>query len=161
MTCRDKLENYFHEQHIPYQMQQHPIAFTAQDVAAREHLPGKLVAKVVLFFADGKPFMAVLPAPYRVDFTRISQVLGAKMVRLADEEELNALFPDCEVGAMPPFGNLYQLPVLVDQSLVEDETIVFSAGTHTETARMAYSDFARLVNPIVAQFAHPAQEVLH
>lgn len=161
MTCRDKLENYFHEQQIPYQMQQHPIAFTAQDVAASEHLPGKRVAKVVLVFADGKPFMAVLPAPYRVDFTRLSQVLGAKVVRLADEEELNAMFPDCEVGAMPPFGNLYRLPVLVDQSLVEDETIVFSAGTHTETARMTYSDFARLVNPIAAQFARPPQEVIH
>jgi Ala-tRNA(Pro) deacylase len=161
MTCKDKLEKYLHDQQILYQVVQHPIAFTAQDVAASEHLPGKLVAKVVLVFADGKPVMVVLPAPHRVDFSRMSQVLGAKVVRLADEEELNALFPDCEVGAMPPFGNLYQVPVYVDQSLAEDETIVFPAGTHTETVRLAYADFARLVKPTIAGFAHPPQEAVY
>lgn len=160
MLCKERLEAYLREQHISYQLQQHPIAFTAQDVAAREHLSGKLVAKVVIVFADTKMVMLVLPASYRVDFTHIDQVLGAQAVRLADEAELGVAFPDCDVGAMPPFGNLYQMPVYVDQRLAEDATIVFPVGTHTETMRLAYADFARLVMPAHASFAFPAQAVL-
>jgi Ala-tRNA(Pro) deacylase len=160
MSCKEKLEQYLHEHQILFQVQQHPIAFTAQDVAATEHLPGKQVAKVVIAFADGHPVMLALPAPYRVDLARVGLVLGTQAVRLADEVELAELFPDCEVGAMPPFGNLYHLPVYVDQRLAEDEDIVFPAGTHTETIRLAYADFARLVRPIVAAFAHPPQEAL-
>lgn len=160
MSCKEKLEQYLHEQHISFQEHLHHTAYTAQDVAAREHLPGKLAAKVVVAFADGQPVMLVLPASYRVDLTRVGLALGAQAVRLADEVELAGLFPDCEVGAMPPFGNLYHLPVYVDQRLAEDEHIVFPAGTHTETMRLAYADFARLVRPIVAALVHPPQEVL-
>src|SRR6185437_3729864 len=157
-TCKDTLEHYLSAQQISFQEQQHPIAYTAQDVAAREHLPGKQVAKVVMAFADGQPIMMVLPAPYRVNLSGVGPLLGAREVRLADEAEMEHLFPDCEVGAMPPFGNLYHLPVYVDQSLAEDEYIVFQIGTHTETMRLAYKDFARLVSPTVAMFAHPPQE---
>lgn len=160
MACKDQLEHYLREQGVSFQAQQHPIAYTAQDVAAKEHVPGKLVAKVVVVFADTRPVMLVLPAPYRVDLNRIGQALGSKEVRLADEVELRALFPDCDVGAMPPFGALYQLPVYVDQSLEEDEYIVFPVGSHTETMRLAYADFARLAKPTVTGFAHPPQEAL-
>ncbi|HEY7348662.1 MAG TPA: YbaK/EbsC family protein [Ktedonobacterales bacterium] len=160
MQCKERLEDYLHKQQVPFQVQQHPRVFTAQDVAATEHIPGKLVAKVVIVFADNKMIMLALPAPYRVNFAHLSQSLGASNVRLADEIELGAAFPDCEVGAMPPFGNLYNLPVYVEKRLAEDDTIVFPLGTHTETMRLKYTDFERLVNPTLAEFAHPAQEAL-
>ncbi len=160
MPCRDRVEDYLRQHQVSFQVHQHPIAFTAQDVAAREHISGKLVAKVVLVFADGKQAMLVLPASYRVDFTRAAKALGAGTVRLADEVELGAIFADCEVGAMPPFGNLYQLPVYVDRSLAEDETILFPVGTHTESMSLKYADFAQLVNPTLAEFAYPAQAAL-
>ncbi len=160
MPCKEKLESYLHQEQIPFQVQQHPVAFTAQDIAAREHIPGKQVAKVVIVFADGKQTMLVLPAPYRVDFTRVASALGAREVRLADEIELGVAFPDCDVGAMPPFGNLYQLPVYVDKRLAEDDTITFPVGTHTETMSLKYADFARLVTPILAEFSQPAQAAL-
>jgi Ala-tRNA(Pro) deacylase len=157
MPCKERLEHYLQEQRVPYEVQEHPIAYTAQDVAYREHIPGKLVAKVVMIYADGKMVMLVLPAPSRVDFARVKHLLGTEQVRLADEVELGLAFPDCEVGAMPPFGNLYQMPVYVDSSLAEDETIVFPVGTHTETMRLNYADFERLVNPTLAEFAQSAQ----
>jgi Ala-tRNA(Pro) deacylase len=160
MQGKDRLEDYLREHQIPFPVQQHSRAFTAQDVAASEHVPGKTVAKVVIVFADGKMVMLVLPASYRVDFTQAGAALGAKHVRLADEAELGAAFPDCEVGAMPPFGNLYHLPVYVDTHLAEDASIVFPVGTHTETMRLTYADFERLVNPVVTEFARPAQAAL-
>jgi Ala-tRNA(Pro) deacylase len=97
--------------------------------------------------------MLALPAPHRADLNKAAVALGAREVRLAHEEEFAAAFPDCEVGAMPPFGNLYDLPVYVDNALAEDETIIFSAGTHTDTISMKYADFERLVKPTVAAFA--------
>jgi Ala-tRNA(Pro) deacylase len=160
MQCKERLENYLHEQYVAFQEQQHPIAFTAQDVAAQEHIPGKQVAKVVIVFAQSRMVMLVLPAPSKVDFNRLEQLLGTKDVRLADEAELSMAFPDCEVGAMPPFGNLYNLPTYVDASLAEDESIVFPVGTHTETMRLTYADFQRLVNPTQAEFGLSAQTTL-
>lgn len=160
MSCKERLEAYLHEQQVSFQVQQHPIAFTAQDVAASEHLPGRLVAKTVLVFADARMVMLVLPASYRVDLANVGKLLGTSEVRLADEVELGLAFPDCEVGAMPPFGNLYHLPVYVDASLAEDENIVFTVGTHTETMRLAYADFERLVRPVHATFAYPLHAVL-
>src|SRR3989304_5104016 len=154
MKCKERLEAYRRENKVPFQVQHHPQAFTAQEIAASEHIPGKLLAKVVMVLADGKMVMLALPAPYRVDLAKAAAVLGAKEVRLAREEEFAAAFPDCEVGAMPPFGNLYDVPVYVDKALVEDDTIVFNAGTHTDTISMKYADFERLVKPRVAEFAH-------
>ncbi len=154
MNCKERLEAYLRENKVPFQMVHHPLAYTAQEVAAAEHVPGKMLAKVVVVFADGKLAMMALPAPFRVDLNKAAAALAAKEVRLAHEEEFAAAFPDCEVGAMPPFGNLYELPVCVDKALAEDETIIFQAGTHTDTISLKYADFQRLVKPKVAEFAH-------
>ena len=156
MSCKDRLEQYLRDNGVPYQVQHHARVFTAQEVAAVEHIPGDQLAKVVMAVADDKPVMLALPAPYRVDTSKAAEVVGARQLRLADEREFDSRFPDCEVGAMPPFGNLYELPVVVDQQLAEDEYIVFPVGTHTETMRLRYDDFARLVRPVVADVArHP------
>ncbi len=154
MECRDRLEDYLRENRVPFRVQHHPRAITAQEVAASEHVPGKMVAKVVMILADGRMIMLALPAPYQVDLEKVGALLGVEEVRLADEEEFEGAFPDCEVGAMPPFGNLYDLPVYVEEVLAEDETIVFRAGTHTDTMSVKYADFERLVEPAVAEFAH-------
>jgi Ala-tRNA(Pro) deacylase len=154
MTCKDELEAYLRDNRVPFQVQHHALAYTAQEVAAAEHVPGRMLAKVVMVFADGELTMLVLPAPSRVDQGKAASALGAAEVRLAREEEFAERFPGCEVGAMPPFGNLYDLPLLVDAALAEDETIVFEAGTHTDTMSMKYADYERLVGPRVAEFAH-------
>jgi Ala-tRNA(Pro) deacylase len=112
------------------------------------------VVKVVMVLADGELAMLAMPAPYQADLERVAEVLGASEVRLAHEEEFAPAFPDCEVGAMPPFGNLYGLPVYLDEALAEDETIVVQAGTHSDTIRLKYADFERLVRPTVARFAY-------
>lgn len=156
MSCKDRLEGYLRENKVPFQVVHHPLAYTAQEVAAAEHVPGKLVAKVVMAYAGDKIVMLALPAPFRVDLGKATAALGAEDVRLAQEEEFAPLFPDCEVGAMPPFGNLYDVPVYVDKALAEDETIVFQAGTHTDTVSMKYADYQRLVKPRVAEFARHA-----
>jgi Ala-tRNA(Pro) deacylase len=111
------------------------------------------MAKVVVVQADDKMVMLALPASYRVYESKLAAVLGSREVRIAREDEFASAFPDCEVGAMPPFGNLYGVPVVVDRSLVEDDTIVVQAGTHTDTLSLKYADFARLVKPTVAEFA--------
>lgn len=154
MGCKERLEEYLKERQVPFQVQQHELAYTAQETAASEHVPGKMVAKSVIVLADGKLVMLVVPAPFRVDFRKTAAIVGAKDVRLAHEDEFASAFPDCEVGAMPPFGNLYDLAVYVDSALAEDETIIFPAGTHTDTISMKYGDFAKLVNPSVAELRH-------
>ena len=154
MNCKERLEAYLRDNKVPFQIIHHPLAYTAQEVAAAEHIPGKMLAKVVMVFADGKLAMLALPAPHRVDLSKAATVLKAKEVRLAHEEEFAAAFPDCEVGAMPPFGNLYDVPVYVDKTLTEDVDIVFNAGTHTDTISLRYADYERLVKPAVADFAH-------
>ena len=146
MECRDRLENYLRENQVPFEEQHHPRAVSAQEVAASEHVPGRMLAKTVMV-------MLALPAPYQVDLEKAAAALGVDDARLAEEEEFEDSFPDCEVGAMPPFGNLYGVPVYVEKTLAEDETIVFRSGTHTETMSVSYSDFERLVEPTVAQFA--------
>lgn len=153
MTCGERLERYFQEQGVKYEVRQHPEVHTAQEVAAVEHVPGRLVAKVVVGVVDGRMTELVLPAPYRVDMPKLRAALGAKEARLAREEEFAGLFPDCEVGAMPPFGNLYNVPVVADPSLSQDPKIVFNAGTHRETMTVSYQDFVRLVAPTIAEFA--------
>lgn len=156
MKCREKLEGYLRENGVPFQVQHHAVAYTAQEVAATEHVPGKMLVKVVMVLADDDLVMTALPAPYMLDVDKAGEILGKK-VRLAEEEEFAHAFPDCEVGAMPPFGNLYDVPVYVDESLTQDETIVFQAGTHTDTISARYADFERLAQPTVARFAHHAQ----
>jgi Ala-tRNA(Pro) deacylase len=154
MACRERLEAYLRENGVPFEVQHHPRAVTAQEVAAAEHVPGRMLAKVVMVSAVGEMAMLSLPAPYQVDLEKAAKMLGAQEARLSEEEEFEGAFPDCEVGAMPPFGNLYGLPVYVEEALAEDETIFFRAGTHTDTMSVGYADFERLVEPTVGEFAH-------
>jgi Ala-tRNA(Pro) deacylase len=153
VECRDRLENYLRENQVPFEEQHHPRAVSAQEVAASEHVPGRMLAKTVMVLADREMVMLALPAPYQVDLEKAAAALGVDEARLAEEEEFSNSFLDCEVGAMPPFGNLYGVPVYVEKTLAEDETIVFRSGTHTETMSVTYTDFERLVEPIVVQFA--------
>lgn len=153
MDCRAKLEGYFRENGVAFDVQEHPTAYTAQGVAASEHVPGRMLAKVVMAASNGDLVMLVLPAPSMVDLAKVADVLGAPGVRLAREEEFASAFPDCEPGAMPPFGNLYDLPVYVDESTGKNERIVFQAGTHTVTMSIAYADFERLAEPRVVDIA--------
>ena len=147
-----KLIEFLNQHKVPYQILHHPEAFTAQELAAIEHVKGKQHAKVVMVKADGAPMMAVLPADHRVDLEKFDRLTGKPTV-LATEAEFKTLFPDCAVGTMPPFGSLYGLETYVDRSLAENETIVFEAGTHSDAVKMRYGDFARVANPKLADFA--------
>jgi Ala-tRNA(Pro) deacylase len=161
-TCKERLSEYLKQNGVSFDIIPHRPAYTAHDVAAQERVPGKLIAKVVMVVADGKIVMLVLPATLQVDFDRMRELLHAQNVHLAQEHQFSHLFPDCDVGAMPPFGNLYNVPVYVERSLSEDEQIIFNVGTHTETMRMSYADFARLVKPVVAEFGtHKRERMLH
>lgn len=148
-----KLREFLDRHQIKYVTISHSQAFTAQQIAASAHIPGKELAKTVIVKLDGKMAMAVLPASFQVDFELLKEATGARRVELADEEEFKYLFPQCEVGAMPPFGNLYDMEVYVAESLTEDREIAFNAGSHTELIRMAYIDFERLVQPKVLTFS--------
>jgi Ala-tRNA(Pro) deacylase len=125
-----------------------------QETAAALHMSGKQVAKVVMVKADGRIVMFVIPAPHRLNMDRVSAALEAKKASLAKEEEFSTLFPDCAPGAMPPFGNLYDIPVYVDQAMADQEHIVFRIGTHRHTMKVPYADFARLAQPTVGDFAY-------
>jgi len=138
---------------VPYEVRSHRPAFTAQETAAAEHIPGQEMAKVVMLWDGAEYLMAVLPAPHHVALQRFAEVAGRREVRLATEPEFAGLFPGCEVGAMPPFGNLYNIPVWVDEALTGDDEITFNAGNHEQTVHMKYPDFARLVRPQVAAFS--------
>lgn len=156
MDCRERLRTYFRDNGIEFEEHQHPEAFTAQEVAASEHVPGKQVAKVVMVAADGDLVMTVVQAHHKVELDQVAELLGGKGVRLAEEDEFAPRFPDCDAGAMPPFGNLYDLDVYVDDSLAEQDRVIFQAGTHTDTMSIGYSDFEQLVQPTVARFGAPA-----
>lgn len=153
MQCKERLEAYLREHQVPFQLQQHAQAFTAQKIAESEHISGKIVAKTVIaLLADGHMIALVLPASSRADLNQVRTVLGAKEIRLAHEREFADAFPDCEVGTMPPFGNLYGIPVYVEKRLTEQETMVFPVGTYTDTMSLTYADFERLVQPKVIMF---------
>jgi Ala-tRNA(Pro) deacylase len=150
MACA-KLQEYLDQHGVRYISIKHSPAFTAQEIAGAAHIPGKEVAKTVIVKLDGIMAMVVLPAPEMVRMKHLRAETGASEVGLASEEEFKGRFPDCEVGAMPPFGNLYDMDVFVEASLTEDTEIAFNAGTHTELIRMAYADYAKLVQPTVLQ----------
>lgn len=145
-----KLKRFLDENDVKYVTIAHSQAFTAQEVAASAHVPGKELAKTVMVKLDGTMAMAVVPAPSQVDLESLREVAGAGEAELAEEDEFRELFPDCEVGAMPPFGNLWDMDVFVDEALRDDEAIAFEAGSHTELVRLAYDDFEGLVRPTVA-----------
>ena len=146
MACA-KLQEYLDSNHIRYVSIKHSPAFTTQEVAASAHIPGREVAKVVVVKMDGEMALVVLPAPQMVRMNHLKAETGVEKVELASEEEFKGRFPDCEVGAMPPFGNLYDMDTFVEGTLAEDHEIAFNAGTHTELIRMAYKDFQSLVRP--------------
>jgi Ala-tRNA(Pro) deacylase len=151
------IHEFLRRGNVAYSVFQHSPAFTAQEEAAITHVPGRNWAKAVVCFADGEPIQAVVPADFEVDLERLAELARAHDVRLADEAELRWLYPDCEVGAMPPFGSLYKQTVFVDATLSRDKEIVFNAGTHTDGICMRYSEFAALVRPTVGRFAEPAR----
>ncbi len=152
MSIFNALQETLEANHIPYRLQTHPRTYSSQKTAAVQHVPGREMAKVVMVKKDGRPIMTVLPASHRVNFARLKESLGGE-VELESEQEFRRLFPYCETGAEPPFGNLFGLDVWVDTALAEDEEIVCNAGTHYQTVRLRYADFAWIVQPHVATFA--------
>ena len=155
MTVLEKLESYLGARDIPFAHSVHRLAFTAQGVAQAEHISGRMVAKAVVLLADGVFALAVLSADRLVDLRELRSLMGVKDLRLATEREIQFLFPDCELGAMPPFGNLYGLPVYVESSLTRQETIAFNAGTHHDVLHMKFDDFCRAVDPVILPFGRP------
>jgi Ala-tRNA(Pro) deacylase len=148
-----KLKQFLDSHNIKYVSIKHSEAYTAQEIAASAHIPGKELAKTVIVKIDGNMAMAVLPAGYKVEFELLKEAAKANKVELASEEEFKDVFPDCEIGAMPPFGNLYGLEVFVAKTLAEDKEIAFNAGSHIELIKLAYKDFENLVNPKVMKFS--------
>jgi Ala-tRNA(Pro) deacylase len=152
------IHEFLRQAHVPYLVVPHRPAFTAQEEAAATHVPGHDWAKVVICYIDGEPVEAVVPAPSIVNLDLLLDLAGGRAIRLADEADLRRLFPDCEVGAMPPFGPLYGQTVFVDAVLAAEPQIVFNAGTHQDAIAMRWNDFVKMVNPVVGRFAAPAAD---
>ncbi len=152
-----KLKQFLDENHVRYVSIRHSPAYTAQETAASAHIPGRELAKTVMLHVDGKMAMAVLPSTRMLDLELLRKAIGAQSVSLATESEFKHRFGDCEAGAMPPFGNLYEMEVYADRSLTLDEQIAFNAGSHAELIQMAYEDFERLTEPKIAEFAYHAK----
>ncbi len=148
-----KIRDFLDSHHIRYYVISHSPAYTAQEIAASAHIPGKELAKTVMVVIDGELAMAVLPASRKLDFDKLKDVANTRDIELAAEEDFADMFPGCEVGAMPPFGNLYGMKTYVDEELAEDQEIVFNAGNHKELLRLSYADFERLVMPLVAKIS--------
>jgi Ala-tRNA(Pro) deacylase len=148
-----KLREFLDSQAIPYMTISHAVAYTAKEIAALTHISNKELAKTVIVKIDSTLAMAVLPATYEVDLSSLRAATGARSVTLAKESEFRERFPECEIGAMPPFGNLYGMTVYVDESLTKDKDIAFNAGSHNELIQVSYADFERLVKPTVLKFS--------
>jgi len=146
------LKGFLDENRIPYVSIKHSTAYTAQAIAASAHIKGKNLAKTVIIKLDGVMAMAVLPAKYKVDLEQLKKAAKSKKAGLAGEQEFVEKFPDCEAGAMPPFGNLYDMKVFVDKTLSDDEEIAFNACSHSELIQLKYKDFERLEKPVLAHF---------
>ena len=151
----NKMKELLDDNGIKYVTFQHSPAYTAQEIAQSAHISGKNVAKIVILKIDDKLTMAVVPASHQVNLESMKNVATANKVELASEQDFRGMFPDCEPGAMPPFGNLYEMEVFVSPALAEDENIAFNAGSHTELIRLAYRDFDDLVHPKTLAFAAP------
>ena len=149
-----QITEYLDKSAIQYEVSEHEPTFTAQEMAAIEHEPGKYVAKPVIVKADGKNIMCVLAACYKIDLGALKKQIGAQSVDLTDEKEIGSIFEDCELGAEPPFGNLYDMPVIMDKALEKDDHITFQAGTHEKAIRISMEDYRKLVNPKVLEFSY-------
>jgi Ala-tRNA(Pro) deacylase len=153
LTAAHRVREHLISHGVGYEIHEHPETFTAQELAAVEHVPGRRVAKAVILSADGRLVMAVLAAPDHVSLTKAKQVLGCEDVRLAGELEFGPVFSDCELGAEPPFGTLYGMATYVDGRLLEAEEILFSGGDHTHSIRIATSDYLAILEPTEADLA--------
>jgi Ala-tRNA(Pro) deacylase len=158
MEIPKKLIGYLNEKKVSYEIVHHPEAFTAQTVAAAEHVKGRLHAKVVMLRSGSKHLMTVLPADRRLDLEKLEKIIGGSVV-LEKEIEFKDLFPDCAPGTMPPFGDLYGVPTYVDSSLSKEDYIVFEAGTHTDAIKLSFADYQRAANPRIEDFAIKLQPV--
>jgi Ala-tRNA(Pro) deacylase len=147
------LTEYLDHHHIPYTVITHSPAYTAQGIAGLTHISGKELAKTVIVALDDKLVMAVVPANFHVDLAALKRAMKAKTVALATEEDFRNRFDGCETGAMPPFGNLFGVPVFADENLTRDKEIAFNAGTHRELIRMAWDDYKKLAEPMILRFA--------
>jgi len=153
MPVTDRVKRMLEEKDAEFEVLEHDQAFTAQEEAEASHVPGRNWAKTVVVTVDGTPALAVLPATRRVDLEALARATGASAVELAEEKEFRKLYPDCEAGAMPPFGHLYEQTTFVDESLREDEYIAFHAGDHRTAIRMSYGAFEALEDPVPARFS--------
>lgn len=147
----ETLRQFLESNQVKYVTLTHSPAYTAQEAAAEAHIPGREVAKTVMVRLDDELAMVVLPAPYKVDLDRLRKAAGASAARLAGEDDFRDRFPNCELGAMPPFGNLWGMNVFADRRLREDERIAFHAGSHSELVKLSYEDFERLVQPVIVE----------
>lgn len=155
-----KLKDLLDSHNVKYVTMTHSTAYTAQEIASLAHVRGDEFAKSVIVTIDGVMIMAVLPASYHVDLSLLKAAANGNQITLASETEFRDRFPECETGAMPPFGQLYGMPVFVDESLTKEKEIVFNAGSHHELIRLSYDDFARLVRPTVAKFSTMADAAM-
>lgn len=154
MAILKKLQAALDEAKVAYDVFDHPLTYTAQEIAAAQHVPGKELAKVVMLIVDHALVMGVITGNQKIDLELVKANLDARETRLATEDEFISRFPECEIGAMPPFGNLFNLPVVVvDPAVEKDENIYFNAGNHGQTVRLRYEDFNRLVKPRVAKLS--------
>ena len=153
MAIAKRLKNHLDDAKIPYEIYNHALAYTAQEIAAQQHVSGNQLAKVVMLEADDELVMGVIRGNDKIDLPTVEDSLGVGRARLATEDEFVARFPECEIGAMPPFGNLFGMKVFVDPALDKDEYIFFNAGNHEQTVRLRYKDFARLAQPAVVRLA--------
>jgi len=153
MPFSTKVQKFLEINQVPFKHTVHPLAYTAREVASAEHLPLRDVAKVVIVSAGDEYQMVVLPANRALDLSELRTSLGMGHARLATEDEIGRLFPDCDLGAMPPFGNLYDMRVYVDSGLALDDWMAFNAGTHTDVLHMRFKDYKWLVNPIILPLA--------
>lgn len=147
-----KIPKFLKEKGVAFKKLKHPVAFTAQEIAAEQHVPGRMMVKTVVVKADQEYYLAVLPAIFNVDFAKLKKVLGAKSVTLATEAEMEKLFPDTEIGAEAPFGEPYGLKTVVDEHLAESDDIVFQGGDHATTIRMKYDDYIKIADAAMGQF---------
>ena len=155
MAISERLRTWLNTSKVRYTTAKHSVAYTAQEIAAAQHVPGRQLAKSVLVKTDRGPILAVLPAIHLIDLKKLKALVGAKTVGIAKEADIKQQFPDVEVGAMSPFGNVYGVPVVTDKAWGEADEIVFNGGSHTETIKMRYRDFATLVHPKVGAFGIP------
>jgi Ala-tRNA(Pro) deacylase len=159
MSINARVQTLLEREHVPFRTHAHPRVTTAQRVAEATHVPGRDVAKVVVVrSAQGKYLMAVLPASCRLDLEGLRGLAGCGRLALAREDEIQQLFPDCELGAMPPLGGLYEMPVFVDACFRPEEPLFFEAGTHRELVEMTFGEFERLAAPVVGEFCSHERE---